>query len=125
MLIGDILRGALDLGEERLAAVDGRISLTYGELERRTNGLAHALRARGIQPGDRVGMLLGTGVAFLEVYIGVAKAGAVAVPMTTRSSAPEVEFLLAHAGCSCLVHTSALADRVAGVTVDKIDDAAL
>ncbi|HWK29596.1 MAG TPA: AMP-binding protein [Solirubrobacter sp.] len=121
MLIGDILSEALATREGALAAVDGRVELTYGELERRTNGFAHALRAKGIAPGDRVGMLLGTGVAFLEVYIGLGKAGAIAVPITTRASATEVAFLVAHAGCRCLIHDRALADRVAGVAVERID----
>ena len=52
-----------------------------GELDRAVDRFAHALRARGVQPGDRVSLHLPTSPAFVIAFMGALRAGAVAVPM--------------------------------------------
>ncbi|WP_433260071.1 amino acid adenylation domain-containing protein [Actinosynnema sp. CS-041913] len=56
-------------------------TLTYAELDRRANRLAHALLARGVRPQDAVAVLLGRDVEMVVALFGVLKAGAVYVPM--------------------------------------------
>ncbi|MGM1059511.1 amino acid adenylation domain-containing protein [Saccharothrix sp. Mg75] len=56
-------------------------SLTYAELDRRANRLAHALLDRGVRPQDAVAVLLGRDVEMVVALFGVLKAGAVYVPM--------------------------------------------
>ncbi|MCO5118819.1 MAG: long-chain fatty acid--CoA ligase [Burkholderiaceae bacterium] len=72
----------------------GGAGLTYGELERRTNALADALRARGARKGDRVAIMAFNSPQFLEVAIAAAKLGAILVPINFRLAAPEVRYIL-------------------------------
>ncbi|MCW3019229.1 MAG: AMP-binding protein, partial [Solirubrobacterales bacterium] len=62
---------------------DGR-SLTYAQLDERSDRLANALRARGLLPGDRVGAWMEDCVEYVELYVAAAKAGVVMVPVNAR-----------------------------------------
>ena len=69
-----------------VAHEDGR-RLTYGALEERSNRLANALRARGLQHGDRVAVLSPNAPAILEAHYAVPLAGGVLVAINTRLGA--------------------------------------
>jgi len=56
-------------------------TLTYGELAHGARRTAQALRARGVQPGERVGLLFSTSPEALLAFWGVLSASAVAVPL--------------------------------------------
>ncbi|MCE7000427.1 non-ribosomal peptide synthetase [Saccharothrix sp. S26] len=64
----------------REALSDGTTTLTYAELDARTDRLAHALRGRGLGPGDRLGVHLDRSLPLYEVFLGALKAGLVVVP---------------------------------------------
>jgi amino acid adenylation domain-containing protein len=67
---------------DRLAVVDPDGStLTYRELDERTDRIAAFLRSRGIQPGDRVGLVLPKGIASVSAIFGILKARAAYVPV--------------------------------------------
>lgn len=55
--------------------------LSYRELLHRATEIAGALSARGVQPGDRVGLVLPSEEEFVTTYLGIVVAGAVAVPL--------------------------------------------
>ncbi len=68
----------------RLTFVDAQEQetvLEHGALVRSARRLAHALRERGVQPGDRVALVLPTGADFVEGFFGIQFAGAVPVPL--------------------------------------------
>jgi amino acid adenylation domain-containing protein len=65
---------------DRDAISDGTTTLTYGELDARTNQLARALLARAPRPGQRVGVHLNRSLALYQVFLGALKAGLVVVP---------------------------------------------
>lgn len=56
-------------------------SLTYGALRHRSSRIAAGLAARGVEPGARVALMLPTGEAFFESFLGVIMAGAVPAPI--------------------------------------------
>ena len=66
---------------ERVALRHGSDQLSYGELEQRSNRLAHTLRARGIQRGERVGLCLSRGIDMVVGLLAVLKAGGTYVPL--------------------------------------------
>ncbi|MDE8650056.1 long-chain fatty acid--CoA ligase [Rhodococcus qingshengii] len=68
--------------------------LTYSRLHHRAAAVAGDLRARGVKPGDRVGLVLPNVPAFPVIFYGILLAGAVAVPMNPLLKAREVEFYL-------------------------------
>ncbi|WP_037367568.1 non-ribosomal peptide synthetase [Amycolatopsis orientalis] len=71
--------------------------LTYAELDRRANQLAHALRAAGVREQDPVAVLLERDIELVVALFGVLKAGAVHVPMDPAYPAER----LAHLGKDC------------------------
>jgi long-chain acyl-CoA synthetase len=69
--------------------------LSFRELEDTSNRMAHALRAAGVQVGDRVAIYLPNGIEFVCAFIASIKAGALAVPLNLPLSAPEIAHILA------------------------------
>ncbi len=62
--------------------------VTYRELDERVTRLAHALRAQGVGPGDRVALLSANHPAYLEVLFAAGLLGAVFVPLNARLTTP-------------------------------------
>jgi acetyl-CoA synthetase len=68
----------------RIVHADGRDeALTFGELAAWSGRMAHYLTARGIGPGDRVGIMLEPSRPFYAALFGAIKRGAIAVPLFT------------------------------------------
>ena len=88
---------------DRTALVCGSRRLTYGELERWVNRVAHALGARGLGAGGRVALLLPNGPEFLAVTHAAAKLGALAVPINWRWRRGEIAYVLGDAAPDVLV----------------------
>jgi fatty-acyl-CoA synthase len=101
---------------ERTAVVDGDRRFTYQEFLDRSQRLAGALTGLGIEPGDRVAALCGNSSAMLELHNAVPWAGAVLVPLNTRLSPEELEYILGHSGAKLLVADSQFADAAGKVT---------
>jgi len=89
-------------------ASDRRFS--FKQLDERSNKTANALTAAGVGPGDRVGLLLMNSVEFVETFFGVAKLGAINVPLNFRLVADELEFILKDSGTSVLVFSQEFAE---------------
>ncbi len=85
------------------AVVDGHRQLTYGELDRRSNRLAGALRRRGVRPEAPVGLLLGRGLDTVVAALGVLKAGGVYVPLDPTYPAAHLESMIADADVVCIL----------------------
>ncbi|MCO5170559.1 MAG: AMP-binding protein [Planctomycetes bacterium] len=68
--------------------------LTYGQLEARALAVAGALSARGLVPGDRVLIMLPSGLDFIEAFVGVTLAGMVAVPVYPPARLARLEHYL-------------------------------
>ncbi len=83
-------------------------ALSYAELDRLANRLAHALRARGVRPQDPVAVLLDRDVEMVVALLGVFKAGAVYVPLDAGHPPARLAFLLDDAAPAATVTTSAL-----------------
>jgi amino acid adenylation domain-containing protein/non-ribosomal peptide synthase protein (TIGR01720 family) len=77
--------------------------LTYGELERQANRLAHCLQARGVRPGDRVALLLERSAEMVVAILGVLKAGAAYVPIDPAYPADRVSFVREDSGAALLL----------------------
>jgi benzoate-CoA ligase family protein len=77
---------------DRVAYYCGDDVVTYAQLQRRVNKAGNVLRARGIDVGDRVAILMGDRIEFVETYLGAMKIGAVPVPLSTALKAEDEEF---------------------------------
>src|SRR5205823_15048537 len=89
LLIGDVFRTAVRAAPDRVAAWCGDDSITFAELDRRGNQVAHALRSLGVGHRDRVVAWNDTTLAVLPVFVALAKVGAVFAPMSPLLSREE------------------------------------
>ena len=76
--------------------------LTYDELDERSGRVAGLLAAQGVEPGDRVALLLPNVPQFPILYYGALRAGAVVVPMNPLLKAREIEYYLQDSGARLL-----------------------
>ncbi len=79
------------------ALVMGDESLSYAELDARSNALAHALIARGVRSGDRVALLAFNSLEYAVILQAVAKCGALIVPVNFRSTAADLRHVIGDA----------------------------
>jgi amino acid adenylation domain-containing protein len=101
-------------------------TVTYGELDRQANRLAHLLRSRGVGADDVVGLLLPRGVDLIVGVLGILKAGAAYLPLDPIHPAGHVARVLATADAELVLTASDLAHRVrdsgaAAVCLDRTD----
>jgi acyl-CoA synthetase (AMP-forming)/AMP-acid ligase II len=82
---------------EAVVEIGGR-RLTYAELWAAASRVAGGLRTAGVAVGDRVAIRYPAGVDWVVAFFGTIMAGGIAVAVNTRSSQPEIEFVLADAG---------------------------
>ena len=101
---------------DAVAVVFGDESLTYRELNQRSNRLARYLRRRGVTSGARVGTCLERGPEMVIALLGVLKGGAGYVPLDPGYPADRLAGMLADAGVEVLVTQQALLDRFPGVS---------
>jgi long-chain acyl-CoA synthetase len=81
----------------------GELELSYGELDDRSARLATLLREKGLEPGDRVGVMLPNVPEFPVAYYGVLRAGCVVVPMNVLLKRREIAFYLEDSGAKLLL----------------------
>ncbi|MGA8745057.1 MAG: long-chain fatty acid--CoA ligase [Solirubrobacterales bacterium] len=81
----------------------GEAELTYADLDERSARLATLLREKGLQRGDRVGVMLPNVPEFPIAYYGVLRAGGVVVPMNVLLKRREVAFYLVDSGAKVLL----------------------
>jgi acyl-CoA synthetase (AMP-forming)/AMP-acid ligase II len=124
----DLLARAAFIYPEKVAVVQGDLRRSYAEFAERAWRLANALRAAGLEKGDRVATLLPNSPAMLEAHFGVPAAGGILVTVNTRLSSDEIEYILRHSSAGYLLLDAELAELVepidlAGITVVRVDEA--
>ena len=81
----------------------GERKIDYAELDRAARGVAAALQARGIGPGEKVALLVPNVPEFTIAYFGALYAGLVVVPINVLAAAPEVTYFLQDSDASLLI----------------------
>ena len=99
---------------------DGQ-TLSYGELNRRANQLAHHLLALGIRPDDRVAICVERGPQMIIGLLGVLKAGAAYVPIDPAYPLDRISFTLQDSAPVAVLMQAATQYRVVDLNVPQID----
>jgi non-ribosomal peptide synthetase component F len=86
--------------------------LSYAELDRRSNQLAHHLVSRGVSPDSLVAVCLDRSLELFVALLGILKAGAAYLPLDLSYPLARLSFMLADAGSPLLLTTEALADEL-------------
>jgi long-chain acyl-CoA synthetase len=100
--LGSILQGSADLRGPHVALKLGDRSLSYTELDRAARGIAAGLRARGLEPGGKVAIMVPNLPEFTMAYFGILYAGCTVVPLNVLLSGPEVQYHLEDSEASLL-----------------------
>jgi amino acid adenylation domain-containing protein len=104
----------------------GAGSVTYAELDRRSNALAWVLRRRGVGTDTPVGLAMERGPGLLAALLAVLKAGGAYLPIDTRSPAPRIAAMIDAAGARLVLVTAETAGampKLEGVAEIRVDAA--
>jgi long-chain acyl-CoA synthetase len=116
---------------DRIALRCDDLTYTFTQFDEAAAQVATLLQREGIEPGDRIGLMLPNSPAFAVAYYGIMRGGAVAVPMNPLLKSREVEFYLSNTAAKALFATPAFADaasagaEAAGAKTWLVDDAGL
>lgn len=111
-----IARQAAAHGERVFLSFGDGSSMTFAGFERRVAGMRRRLRSLGVEPGDRVALMLKNSLFYPVAWLGVVTAGAVAVPVNSRLRERDAGYVLDHSGASAVVTDEATEEvaRTAG-----------
>jgi long-chain acyl-CoA synthetase len=87
------------------------VELTYAMLDGAAARIAHLLEDKGLQPGDRVGLMLPNVPYFPAIYYGILRAGGVVVPMNVLLKSREVSYYLQDSGAKLVFAWHGFADE--------------
>jgi long-chain acyl-CoA synthetase len=76
---------------------------TYRQLDQRMNRVASMLGAMGVRSGERVAMLIGNRVEFIEFFFGAMRAGTIPLLLNTRLAAHTLVQLITDANCALMI----------------------
>jgi long-chain acyl-CoA synthetase len=116
--LASIVIDSAERAPEAVAVRLGPLELTYAELDDRSARLAALLREKGLQPGDRIGVMLPNVLEFPISYYGVLRAGGVVVPMNVLLKRREVAFYLEDSGTKLLLAWHGFAEEARGGAED-------
>jgi long-chain acyl-CoA synthetase len=111
--IPELLRRHAAARGGKCAFRDAQSSVTYAELFDRTGKLAGHMADNGIEPNDTVAIMLPNSVAWVESCFGIARAGAISVPISYDATEAEIAYRLTDAGCKAVITTAERGDLFA------------
>lgn len=113
MQIGSIIRRAAVHYKDAPCLTEGDRTLSFRDFDAATDRLGNALIAKGLRPGDRVGVLLPNSIDCLIAYYAVFKAGLVRVQLNARETLDTHRYKIAYSGCRSVIH-----DAVDGIDAE-------
>ncbi|TNM50824.1 AMP-binding protein [Nocardioides albidus] len=102
---------------QQVAIIDELGALTFGDLQKRTNALAHGLRDRGVRPGDGVAVMCRNHRGFIEASIAVSKLGADVLYLNTAFAGPQLADVIARERPRVVVHDEEFTGLLAGADI--------
>ena len=102
----------------KIGARDSTRVLTFADWDNRATRLANGLLGLGLDKGDRVVVLAYNCVEWLEIYVALARAGLVAVPVNFRLLSPEISYIVSHSEARAVIVQDDLRDRAESIRSD-------
>ncbi len=107
--VHELFERQAELVPDQVALVFGEQKLTYADLNRKANQLAHHLRSLGVAPDRPVAICIRRSLELIVGLLGVLKAGGVYVPLDTSAPRERLGFMLEETGASVLLTEGSLA----------------
>jgi crotonobetaine/carnitine-CoA ligase len=101
--IGNLVRRAAAVFGDRTFVHWRGAAFSYADIDRRANRVANAFRSLGVRTGSRVAILCHNRIEYLEIWFGLAKLGAIALPLNTAYKAPQILHTLSRAAVPVVV----------------------
>ncbi len=117
MQIGQLIRRAAQYFGDAACLIEGARQISFKDFDAATDRLGNALLAHGLQPGERVGVLLSNSIECLIAYYAVAKAGLVRVGLNTRETVDNHQYKITDSGCRAVIHAG-----VVGIDAEMLID---
>jgi len=108
-------------GGRPMVLTDDR-ELSYTDIATESRRLADGLATLGVQPGDRVAMIMANYPEFVAVKFAIARTGAIAIPLNYLYRSDELRFVLADARCRVVITMTSFAGLDYQATLDGIPD---
>src|SRR3954453_6549484 len=105
---------------DETAIIDELGQLTFSEVQRRTNGLAHALADKGIEEGDNVAILMRNHRGFIDVTVALSKLGANALYLNTGFAGPQIAEVCEREDAKAIVYDEEFIDLVKEGAKDRM-----
>lgn len=112
--IVDMVRESALKHPQRDAVVCGKTRLTWAEFDTRINRVANLLLSLGVGKGDNVAILSENSVAYAELFMGILRAGACVVPLSSMASAEALEKMMTDCGARLVFLSDRYRDLAAG-----------
>jgi amino acid adenylation domain-containing protein len=120
-LVHELIEAQASRTPEAVALVYEQERLSYAELNRRANQVAHYLRRRGLGPESLVGILMERSVELVVSLLGVLKAGAAYVPLDPGYPAERLAYMVADAGAAVVLTQERLRAMLPAASVLCVD----
>ena len=95
-----------------------RRDITWSVFDEKANRVANLLQGRGIRKGQKVAILLMNCLEWLQIYFGILKAGAIAVPLNFRYTAEEIDYCVKLADVDVLFFGPEFIGRIEQIAED-------
>ena len=112
LTLSDAIATHARLTPHKTGARDSRRSLTFAAWHERASRLADGLLRLGLTRGDRVCVLAHNCIEWMEIYVALARAGLVAVPVNFRLTAPEIAYIAGDCEAAALIAGSGFCPTV-------------
>jgi len=102
----------------RLAVIDEREEVSYGDIDRRSTAVAHALKQRGVETGDAVALLARNSAAFVVAQVAISKLGADVLYLNTGFAGPQLGDVLKREKAAAIIADQEFAPLLDDVAAD-------
>jgi amino acid adenylation domain-containing protein len=124
--IHDLFEEQVERSPQAIAAFHGITRITYEELNRTANRIAHGLLAMNLAPGSIVGIHLERSLTMIGAMLGILKAGCAYLPLDPSYPEERLRYMMMDSGCSCVLSETWQSEnvRVCSPTFIHLEEAA-
>ncbi|QUW21279.1 AMP-binding protein [Sporosarcina sp. Marseille-Q4063] len=110
--IGYLIERSAIYYKEKVALIDDEKSITFEEVNERSNALARGLNGLGLKKGDHVAVLFPNSIDFVLADFALIKAGLVRVPINARLSESEIEYILEDVEAKAVIYDNQFEESI-------------